>query len=279
MYWSMKGAVTLLRIENDVDNVITIRDLHYSRGDNKILDGVSLDVKRGSITTVMGPSGTGKTTLLRLLGRELVADSGKIMVDGEDLLSLRRKHLYVLRKRMGIMFQLGGLFTDMDVFDNVAFPLREHTKLDERMIRDLVLLMLQAVGLRGAAHLNVEELSGGMARRIALARAVIMSPSIMFYDEPFTGQDPISRGVLIKLIKELNQALGMTTLIVSHNLKEVSLFSDYIILLFQGKVIASGSPAELQVSDNPAVKQFFQGQPDGPVTFHLPAKELREDLL
>lgn len=262
-----------------MDNVITIRDLHYSRGSNVILDGVSLDVKRGSITTVMGPSGTGKTTLLRLLGRELIADSGKITVDGEDLLSLRRKQLFVLRKRMGIMFQLGGLFTDMDVFDNVAFPLREHTNLDETMIRDLVLLMLQAVGLRGAAHLNVEELSGGMARRIALARAVIMSPSIMFYDEPFTGQDPISRGVLIKLIKELNHALGMTTLIVSHNLREVSLFSDYIILLFQGKVIASGSPEELQVSDNPAVKQFFQGEPDGPVTFHLPAKELREDLM
>ncbi len=260
-------------------NLVEIRNLTFSRGPRKIFDDIDIDIRRGSITAIMGPSGTGKTTLLRLIGRQLEPENGSIIVDGENVNKLSRGDLFRLRKRMGMLFQNGALLTDMNVYDNVAFPLREHTRLPERLIRTLVLMKLEAVGLRGARDLMPSELSGGMARRVALARAIALDPMMIMYDEPFTGQDPISMGVLVRLIKDLNDALGLTSIIVSHDIAETSEIADYIYLLSGGKVVAHGSKEDLRNSDSEWAQQFMQGLPDGPVPFHYPATDYSDDLV
>jgi phospholipid/cholesterol/gamma-HCH transport system ATP-binding protein len=227
----------------------------------------------------MGPSGTGKTTLLRLITGQVRADSGTIEVAGEDMRTLKRDDLYVLRRRMGMLFQNGALLTDLSVFENVAFPLREHTDLPERLIRQLVLTKLQAVGLRGAAELMPAELSGGMSRRVALARAIVMDPEILIYDEPFVGLDPISMGVILRLIRRLNITLGLTSIVVSHDVKEVSSVADNVFLLSGGKVVASGTPKDLAANTSEVVQQFMGGLADGPVPFHYPAPDYFGELL
>jgi phospholipid/cholesterol/gamma-HCH transport system ATP-binding protein len=267
------------RPDNERDTLVRIRDLHFARGSRPIFDGVDLDIPRGKVTAIMGPSGTGKTTLLRLIGGQLDPDQGSIQVDGEEVPSLSRSGLYALRKRMGMLFQSGALLTDLTVFENVAFPLREHTELPESMIRDLVLMKLQAVGLRGAHGLMPSELSGGMARRIALARAIALDPMMIMYDEPFTGQDPISMGALVQLIRLLNDALELTSIIVSHDVAETASISDYVYVISQGKVVGHGTPEALQNTDSEWVRQFMQGLPDGPVPFHYPAPDYVEDLM
>ncbi len=244
-----------------------------------IFDGVDIDIPRGKITAIMGPSGTGKTTLLRLIGGQLRPQAGRVLVDGQDVHALRRRELYDLRKRMGMLFQSGALLTDINVFDNVAFPLREHTRLSEVMIRDLVLMKLEAVGLRGARDMSPSELSGGMARRVALARAIALDPMMIMYDEPFTGLDPISKGAVVELIHKINEALGVTSIIVSHDVQETASISDYIYVLSGGKVVGQGAPQNLMNSDSEWVRQFMQGLPDGPVPFHYPAPDYAEDLL
>ena len=259
--------------------LVEIRNLSFSRGKRKIFDGVDIDIRRGSVTAIMGPSGTGKTTLLRLIGGQLRPSTGSIRVDGQDVPQLSRSELYRLRKRMGMLFQNGALLTHINAYENVAFPLREHTRLPEPIIRDLVLMKLQAVGLRGARDLMPSELSGGMSRRVALARAIALDPTMIMYDEPFTGQDPISMGVIVRLIRLLNDALGLTSVVVSHDVPETASIADYIYLLSDGKVVAQGSPEELQRSDSKWAQQFLQALPDGPVPFHYPAPDFREDLL
>jgi phospholipid/cholesterol/gamma-HCH transport system ATP-binding protein len=261
------------------DAIVSIRGLRYLRGERAIFDGIDMNIRRGSVTAVMGPSGTGKTTLLKLIGGQLHPAAGTIEVDGEQVPDLGLRALYALRKRIGMMFQSGALLTDLSVFDNVAFPIREHTRLSESLVRDLVLMKLQAVGLRGAGRLMPNELSGGMARRVAMARAIALDPAIVLYDEPFTGQDPISMGVLIKLIRELNDALGLTSVVVSHDVQEAAAISDYVYLLSGGKVVDHGVPEQLWESASAWSQQFLNGKPDGPVPFHYPAPEFREDLL
>lgn len=265
--------------QSDSSPLVEIRGLRFARGSRMIFDGVDLDIPRGKVTAIMGPSGTGKTTLLKLIGGQLTPQEGTIRVDGEEVHKLSRDKLYELRKRMGLLFQSGALLTDLDVFENVAFPLREHTDLPEAMIRDLVLMKLQAVGLRGARGLMPSELSGGMARRVALARAIALDPMMIMYDEPFTGQDPISMGVLVKLIRQLNDALDLTSIVVSHDVEETVAISDYIYLLSGGKVIAHGTPDDLGGDESEWARQFLEGQPDGPVPFHYPAADFAEDLL
>ncbi len=259
--------------------VVEIRDLHFARGERMIFDGIDLDIEPGGVTAIMGPSGTGKTTLLKLIGGQLRPQSGSIRVFGEEVTKLSRQGLFELRKKMGMLFQSGALLTDINVFENVAYPMREHTRLPEELIRDLVLMKLQAVGLRGASGLMPSELSGGMARRTALARAIALDPMMVMYDEPFTGQDPISKGVLVKLIRELNDALGLTSIVVSHDVSETAAIADYVYLLSQGKVIEHGKPESLWVSKSEWARQFLDGSPDGPVSFHYPAADFRDDLM
>jgi len=265
--------------QNEDDVLVKIRGLSFSRGTRKIFDDIDLDIHRGKVTAIMGPSGTGKTTLLRLIGGQLRPDAGTVEVDGENVHRLSLSALYELRKRMGMLFQSGALLTDINVYDNIAFPVREHTKLPEALIRDLVLMKLQAVGLRGARDLMPSELSGGMARRVALARAIALDPMMIMYDEPFTGQDPISMGVLVQLIRELNDALGLTSIIVSHDVAETAEISDYVYVLSGGKVMGQGTPDELDRSESGWVKQFMHAEPDGPVPFHYPAPDYEEDLM
>ena len=241
--------------------------------------GLDIQIPRGKITAVMGPSGTGKTTLLRLITGQVLADNGSIEVAGADMRTLPRANLYVLRRKMGMLFQNGALLTDLSVFENVAFPLREHTNLTERLIRQLVLTKLQAVGLRGAAELMPAELSGGMSRRVALARAIVMDPELLIYDEPFVGLDPISLGVILRLIRRLNDTLGITSIVVSHDVSEISTVADQVFLLSGGKVVAGGSPQELKSSPTEIVKQFIGGLADGPVPFHFPAPDYFDELL
>ncbi len=261
------------------DIIVEIRNMTFTRGTRQIFDDISLKIPRGRITAIMGPSGTGKTTLLKLIGGQLNPDSGQILLDDQNIPTLNRRDLFIVRERMGMLFQSGALFTDMNVFDNVAFPIRVHTDLPEEMIRDVVLMKLQAVGLRGATALMPSELSGGMARRVALARAISLDPDIVMYDEPFTGQDPIAMGVLVNLIKKLNQALGHTSIIVSHDIQETLSIADYIYVLSDGKVIAEGTPEVLKQQDSEQVRQFVDGLPDGPVPFHYPAPQLMEELM
>jgi phospholipid/cholesterol/gamma-HCH transport system ATP-binding protein len=236
-------------------------------------------MRRGAITAIMGPSGTGKTTLLRLIMGQIVPQSGQIMVFGEDVAALPRVQLFALRQRIGLLFQNGALLTGMSVFENVAFPLREHTRLPEPILRELVLMKLQAVGLRGAAELMPSELSGGMARRVALARAIVMDPEVLLYDEPFVGLDPISKGVILRLIQSLNRALHITSVLVSHDVQEISAIADHTYLLSGGAVVAEGSPEELKRETTGVVQQFMSGAADGPVPFHYPAPDYYQQLL
>jgi len=259
-------------------DLVTIRNLNFSRGERKIFDDINLDVPRGKITAIMGPSGIGKTTLLRLIGGQIVPQSGQIQFEQWNIPSLGRRELYQARKKMSMLFQSGALFTDINVFENVAFPLREHTDLPEELLRTLVLLKLEAVGLRGAAELMPSELSGGMARRAALARAIALDPELIMYDEPFVGQDPITMGVLVELISNLNKASGLTSIVVSHDVPEVMSIADKVYLLADGKVIAQGSPEELRANPADDVQQFLLGLADGPVPFRHPAQDLKKDL-
>ncbi|MDH5324516.1 MAG: ATP-binding cassette domain-containing protein [Gammaproteobacteria bacterium] len=261
------------------ETLVKIRGLSYYRGSRAIFNGVDMDIVRGKITAIMGPSGTGKTTLLRLMGGQLKPSQGTVAVEGADVAKLKYTQLYALRKRMGMLFQNGALFTDINVFDNVAFPLREHTNLPDSMIRDLVLMKLEAVGLRGANQLMPSELSGGMARRVALARAIALDPMMIMYDEPFTGQDPISMGVLVRLLKTLNDALHLTSVLVSHDVKESLSIADYVYVISEGKVVEHGTPDTLRQSQSEWVQQFLEGLSDGPVPFHFPAADIETDLL
>ncbi|CAK2940013.1 phospholipid ABC transporter ATP-binding protein MlaF [Vibrio gigantis] len=258
--------------------LVKVKNLSFSRGDRVIFDDISLEVPQGKITAIMGPSGIGKTTLLRLIGGQLPPDEGEVWFDGDNIPALSRRKLYQARKKMSMLFQSGALFTDLNVFDNVAFPLREHTELNEKFIRTIVLLKLEAVGLRGAAQLMPSELSGGMARRAALARAIALDPELIMYDEPFVGQDPITMGVLVELIRNLNQALGLTSIVVSHDVPEVMSIADWVYLMADSKIIAAGTPEELYNNDDPRVQQFLQGEADGPVPFRFPAQSLEKDL-
>jgi phospholipid/cholesterol/gamma-HCH transport system ATP-binding protein len=264
---------------NQASSIVEIRNLDYAVSGRPIFVGLDIEIKAGLITAVMGPSGTGKTTLLRLITGQVFADSGSIEVAGENLRALSRAKLYVLRRRMGMLFQNGALLTDLSVFENVAFPLREHTDLPERLIRQLVLTKLQAVGLRGAAEMMPAELSGGMSRRVALARAIVMDPELLIYDEPFVGLDPISLGVILRLIRRLNDTLGITSIVVSHDVKEISAVADQVFLLSGGKVVAHGTPPELRSYPSETVKQFMGGLADGPVPFHFPAPDYFGELL
>jgi len=264
---------------NGQDSVVDVRGVHYCVGSHAIFSGLNLSVQRGSITAVMGPSGTGKTTLLRLITGQEQPAAGTVEVFGQDVATLDHKGVFALRKRVGMLFQNGALLTDLDVFENVAFPVREHTKLPESLLQTLVVSKLQAVGLRGAAHLMPQQLSGGMARRVALARAIVMDPEVLIYDEPFVGLDPISMGVVCRLIRQLNDALGITSIVVSHDVQEVGSIADQSYIIAGGKVIASGSSEQLQHSTEPAVRQFLQGEADGPVPFHYPAGDYHQQLL
>ncbi|MFK3796465.1 MULTISPECIES: ATP-binding cassette domain-containing protein [unclassified Pseudomonas] len=258
---------------------VELKGVSFKRGTRSIFNNVDIRIPRGKVTGIMGPSGSGKTTLLRLMGAQLRPSSGEVWVNGQNLPQLSRSDLFDARKQMGVLFQSGALFTDLDVFENVAFPLRVHTQLPEDMIRDIVLLKLQAVGLRGAVELMPDELSGGMKRRVALARAIALDPQILMYDEPFVGQDPIAMGVLVRLIRLLNDALGITSVVVSHDLAETASIADYLYVVGDGQVLGQGTPQELMQSDNPRIRQFMTGDPDGPVPFHYPAPDFREDLL
>jgi len=243
-----------------------------------ILKGVDLAVPRGSLVALMGGSGSGKTTILRLLGGQVKPQQGEVSVDGQNIPSLEQSALYAMRRRMGMLFQFGALFTDMSVFENVAFPLREHTGLPEETVRDLVLMKLHAVGLRGAAYLMPSQISGGMARRVALARAIALEPDLIMYDEPFAGLDPISLGITANLIRKLNDALGATSIVVTHDVEESLAIVDYVYFLAEGTIVAHGTPAEIRASELPYVKQFISGAPDGPVRFHYPAGDYAADL-
>lgn len=260
------------------NDLVTVNNLTFSRGNRTIFDGIDLHVPEGKVTAIMGPSGIGKTTLLRLIGGQLYPEQGEIWFDGDNIPTLSRKKLYHARKKMSMLFQSGALFTDLNVFDNVAFPLREHTELSEDIIRTMVLLKLEAVGLRGAAQLMPSELSGGMARRAALARAIALDPDLIMYDEPFVGQDPITMGVLVELISNLNQALGLTSIVVSHDVPEVMSIADWVYLLANGKIIAFGTPDDLRQNPDPRVQQFLQGDADGPVPFSYPSQSIEKDL-
>ena len=264
---------------NKESPIVEIRQLGYAVNGRPIFDGLDMDIPPGRVSAVMGPSGTGKTTLLRLITGQVRADTGSIQVAGEDMRTVKRNDLYALRRRMGMLFQNGALLTDLSVFENVAFPLREHTDLTERLIRQLVLTKLQAVGVRGAAELMPSELSGGMSRRVALARAIVMDPELLIYDEPFVGLDPISMGVILRLIRRLNDTLGLTSIVVSHDVQEISTVSDNVFLLSGGKVVAKGTPQELKSYPSEIVRQFVGGLPDGPVAFHYPAPDYFGELL
>jgi phospholipid/cholesterol/gamma-HCH transport system ATP-binding protein len=258
---------------------VELKGVTFKRGARSIFQNVDIRIPRGKVTGIMGPSGSGKTTLLRLMGAQLRPFSGQVLVNGQDLPRLSRSDLFDARKHMGVLFQSGALFTDLDVFENVAFPLRVHTDLPEEMIRDIVLMKLQAVGLRGAIELMPDELSGGMKRRVALARAIAMDPQILMYDEPFVGQDPIAMGMLVRLIRLLNDALGITSIVVSHDLAETASIADYLYVVGDGQVLGQGTPAELMASDNPRIRQFMKGEADGPVPFHFSAPALATDFL
>ncbi|MCK0512003.1 ABC transporter ATP-binding protein [Aromatoleum buckelii] len=264
---------------NSSATLVQLQDVRFAYGERVILRGIDLDIPRGKVVAIMGGSGCGKTTLLRLIGGQLRASGGTVNVAGQDLSRLSTRELYALRRRMGMLFQFGALFTDMSVFDNVAFPLREHTDLQPELIRDLVLMKLNAVGLRGAATLKPAELSGGMARRVALARAIALDPMLIMYDEPFAGLDPISLGVIGQLIRRLNDALGASTIMVTHDILESLQIVDYVYFISEGRIVAHGTPDEIRASTDPFVQQFIHAEADGPVPFHYPAEPLAHSLL
>ncbi|AKD38528.1 hypothetical protein I926_06030 [Pasteurella multocida subsp. multocida OH4807] len=258
--------------------LIEVKNLTFKRGERTIYDNLNLQFAKGKITAIMGPSGIGKTTLLKLIGGQLQPEKGEIWFEGQDICQLSRSDLYQVRQKMGMLFQSGALFTDISTFDNVAFPIREHTRLPEQLIRKIVLMKLEAVGLRGAADLMPSELSGGMVRRAALARAIALDPELIMFDEPFAGQDPISMGVILSLIKRLNEALQLTSIVVSHDVQEVLSIADYAYIIADKRVIAEGTSEQLLQSHDPQVRQFLDGEADGPVRFHFPASDYVEAL-
>lgn len=270
---------TVAHNEDGLSPLVELKNVTFSRGDRIIYDDVSMSFPKGKVTAIMGPSGIGKTTLLRLIGGQLRPDSGQILVGGENIPTLSRSQLYLAREKMSMLFQSGALFTEMNVFDNVAFPIREHTNLPEDIIRTMVLLKLESVGLRGARELMPNELSGGMARRAALARAIALDPELIMYDEPFVGQDPISMGVLVRLIRDLNHSLNLTSIVVSHDVHEVMSIADYMYIVADKRVIGHGTKDELLESGSALVQQFLKGQADGPVPFHFMADSLQQDLM
>ncbi len=258
---------------------LVFENVHFGWGEQHLLQGLNIHIPKGKISTIMGPSGCGKTTMLRLIGGQLAPTTGRVLVSGRDIQRLRREELFRLRMRMGMMFQSSALFTDLNVFENVAFPLREHTDLPERLIRSIVLMKLHTVGLRGARDLMPSELSGGMERRVALARAIVFDPELIMYDDPFSGLDPVSISVIMRLIRSLNDSLGLTSIIVSHDVDEVLAISDQIFVISEGKVVEAGTPAELKASPSSWVRQFLSGSPDGPARFHYPAKPMSQALM
>jgi|TARA_B110000091_G_scaffold143359_1_gene153075 phospholipid/cholesterol/gamma-HCH transport system ATP-binding protein len=259
--------------------LVDIKNITFKRDERVIYNDISLSIPKGKVTAIMGPSGIGKTTLLRLIGGQLKPEKGQILFDGQDIPTLSRKALYQVRKRMSMLFQSGALFTEMSVFDNIAFPIREHSELSEQIIEKIVLMKLEAVGLRGARNLLPAELSGGMARRVALARAIALDPELILYDEPFAGQDPISMGVIVRLIRALNDALGLTSLVVSHDVAEVMSIADYIYIIAEQKIIGHGTPEQILLDKSPLVRQFVKGESDGPVPFHFDAPDYRDELM
>jgi phospholipid/cholesterol/gamma-HCH transport system ATP-binding protein len=264
--------------DHDEAVLVECRDLHFGYGSRPILDGVSFTVPRGKVTALMGASGGGKTTVLRLIGGQVRGQQGSLRFAGQELATLDPAGLYAARRRMGMLFQFGALFTDMSVFDNVAFPLREHTSLPEPLVRDIVLMKLNAVGLRGARDLMPSEVSGGMARRVALARAIALDPELVMYDEPFAGLDPISLGTAAQLIRRLNDTLGITSIVVSHDLEETFRIADQVIVLANGRIAAQGTPEAVRASNDPLVSQFVHARPDGPVRFHHPGPTVAQDF-
>jgi phospholipid/cholesterol/gamma-HCH transport system ATP-binding protein len=264
--------------EPDTSALVECRNLSFGYDTRRILDDVSFTVPRGKVTALMGASGGGKTTVLRLIGGQVRPQGGQLLLDGENIAALDRNGLYRIRRRMGMLFQFGALFTDLSVFDNVAFPLREHSGLPENLVRDIVLMKLNAVGLRGARELMPSEISGGMARRVALARAIALDPDLIMYDEPFAGLDPISLGTAAQLIRRLNDTLGITSIVVSHDLEETFHIADQVIILANGKVAAQGTPGEVRTSADPLVHQFVHAEPEGPVHFHYPGPSVSEDF-
>ena len=256
---------------SDISPLVELRHVTFGYGERPILRDLSFAVPRGKVTALMGVSGGGKTTVLRLIGGQIRAQQGHVLFDGEDVTTMSQSALYAARRRMGMLFQFGALFTDMSVFDNVAFPLREHTDLREALIRDIVLMKLDAVGLRGARDLRPSEISGGMARRVALARAMALDPDLVMYDEPFAGLDPISLGTAAQLIRHLNDSLGITSIVVSHDVDETFAIADHVVVLANGAMAAQGTPAELRASSDPLIHQFVHALPEGPVPFHYPA--------
>jgi len=260
------------------ENLVEISDLHFSYGERKVLNGINLNIPRGKVVAILGVSGCGKSTLLHQIGGQLKPDSGSVKVLGKTIHELNNDELYELRREMGMMFQVSGLFSDLSVYDNLAFPMREHTDLSEPMIRDLVLMKLQAVGLRGAAQLMPRDLSGGMERRVALARAIALDPTLIIYDEPFAGLDPISLNIIANLIRRLNDALGVTSVVVTYDISESLKIVDYVYFIHDGKVVAEGEAAELMESKDPFVHQFIHAEPDGPVPFQYPGNSYQQDL-
>jgi len=260
------------------NSLVELRNLTFGYGERVILDDISLSIPRGKVTALMGASGGGKTTVLRLIGGQNRAQRGELLFDGQDVTRMDQTQLYAARRRMGMLFQFGALFADLDVFENVAFPLREHTDLSESLIRDVVLMKLNAVGLRGARGLMPSEVSGGMARRVALARAIVLDPELVMYDEPFAGLDPISLGTAAQLIRRLNDAMGLTSIVVSHDLEETFRIADQVVILANGSIAAQGTPEEVKRSTDPLVQQFVQAQAEGPVHFHYPGPSVEQDF-
>ena len=265
---------------NQTDSIVSLKgvDFSYAPGERTILSGLNMEFPRGKVVAVMGGSGCGKTTVLRLIGGQVNAQQGQVLFEGQDVGQMNTQQLMAVRRRMGMLFQFGALFTDMSVFENVAFPLREHTKDSEETLRDLVLMKLNAVGLRGARDLMPSQISGGMARRVALARAIALDPPLIMYDEPFAGLDPISLGITARLIRDMNQALGATSILVTHDIPETFEIADYVYFIANGKIAAEGTPDDLRASTDPFVQQFVSANPDGPVPFHYPGKTLLEDF-
>jgi phospholipid/cholesterol/gamma-HCH transport system ATP-binding protein len=263
----------------EAENLVVLTDIHLKRAGKPVLDSLSLSIPHNSVTAVIGPSGVGKTTLLELISGRLKPDRGYLLVDGLSVPDLGRRELFELRKKMGMLFQSGALLNDLDVYENIAFPLREHTRLPEPVLRQMILMKLELVGLRGARRLMPAELSGGMTRRVALARAIVIDPVMVMYDEPFTGLDPISKAIIVKLIRQLNSTLGMTSIVVTHDVHEAMQIADFVYMLGHGKVLARGTPEEIKNSQRDDVRQFLQGQADGPVPFHYHADEYLTDLM
>ena len=263
---------------SQANSLVELRNLTFGYGERVILDDISLSIPRGKVTALMGASGGGKTTVLRLIGGQNRAQRGELLFDGQDVTRMDQTQLYAARRRMGMLFQFGALFADLDVFENVAFPLREHTDLSEALIRDIVLMKLNAVGLRGARSLMPSEVSGGMARRVALARAIVLDPELVMYDEPFAGLDPISLGTAAQLIRRLNDAMGLTSIVVSHDLEETFHIADQVVILANGRIAAQGTPEEVKRSTDPLVQQFVQAQAEGPVHFHYPGPSVEQDF-